>query len=307
MRTMRAIRAHTRGGPEQLRWETAPVPEPAAGEVLVAVHAAAITYDELTWDQSRMRDGVDRTPVIPSHEVSGTVAEVGPKVSWPTVGEDVFALTPFERDGAAAQYVVVPAGELAAKPATATHAEAAAVPLSGLTAWQALVDHTQVTPGQSVLIVGGAGGVGAYAVQIAAHLGARVTATVRTDADVAYASTLGADRVVVGVPPQEDFDLVIDAVGAPVLAGAYLAVRPGGQLITLTAPPDPELRRGRDVHDSFFVVHPDRDQLGRLAALVDAGVLRPQVGEVRPLADAAAAYAERGRNAGPGKTVLRVD
>lgn len=304
---MQAVRAHTRGGPEQLRWETAPVPVPAAGEVLVAVRAAAITYDELTWDESWTRDGVDRTPVIPSHEVSGTVAELGPDVTWPTVGEDVFALTPFERDGAAAQYVVVPAGELAVKPATVSHVEAAALPLSGLTAWQALLDHTHVTPGQSVLIVGGAGGVGAYAVQIAAHLGARATATIRTEADLAYASTLGADRVVVGAPPEEDFDLVIDAVGGLVLAGAYLAVRPGGQLITLTAPPDPELRRGREVHDSFFVVRPDRGQLGQLAALVDAGVLRPQVGEVRPLSDAAAAYAERGRNAGPGKTVLRVD
>src|ERR1700742_3958512 len=125
MDTMCAIRAHARGGPDQLRLESAPIPVPADDEVLVEVHAAAITYDELLWDESWTRDGVDRTPVIPSHEVSGTVTALGRGVTSPSIGQDVYGLIAFDRDGAAADYVAVRASDLAAKPTSTDHVHAA--------------------------------------------------------------------------------------------------------------------------------------------------------------------------------------
>jgi NADPH:quinone reductase-like Zn-dependent oxidoreductase len=305
MDTMRAVRAHVRGGPEQLHLEQAPIPVPAADEVLVAVHAAAITYDELLWDESWTRNGIDRTPIIPSHEVSGTVAAVGTAVASWSVGQDVYGLIAFDRDGAAADYVTVPAADLAAKPSSIDHLHAAALPLAALTAWQALLDHAHVTSGESVLVLGGAGGVGAYVVQLGHHLGVHVTATVSDSSTVDYVRALGADDVVV-LDVIGSFDAVIDTVGGPTLAGAYAHVRDGGRLITLSAPPAPELRAGRDLHDEFFVVRPDRSELEQLAALVDAGQLKPLVGETVELAKTAAAYSDRGRHGGPGKTVLIV-
>ncbi len=305
--TMRAVRAHRRGGPEQLRVETVPVPRPGPGEVLLAVAAAAITYDELLWDETWTRDGQDRTPVIPSHEVAGTVVVLGPGVTGLAVGDEVFGLLRFEHDGAAAEYVVAPAADLAAAPLSCDPASAAALPLAGLTAWQALHDHALLVPGESVLVLGGAGGVGAYVVQLAHALGARVTATVRSAEDADYVSRLGADDVAVGTLPSGPFDVVVDTVGGSVLAAAYGSVRDGGRLVTLSEPPGAELRQGRDVRDVFFVVRPDRGQLERLAALVDDGRLFVQVREARPLDEAAAAYADRGRGARrPGKTVLSV-
>ncbi len=305
MDTMRAVRAHTRGGPDRLHVERAPVPVPADDEALVEVHAAAITYDELSWDESWSRDGVDRTPIIPSHEVSGTVAAVGAAVTDLSIGQDVYGLIEFDRDGAAAEYVTVRAADLAAKPSSVDHVAAAAVPLSALTAWQALLDHAHLTVEESVLVLGGAGGVGAYVVQLAHHFGARVTATVSSSKTVDYVSALGADDVVVQTA-DGTFDVVVDTVGGPALAAAYAHVRDGGRLITLSAPPGAELGSGRDVHDEFFVVRPDRAELEQLASLVDSGTLRPLVGETFPLADTATAYADRGRHGGPGKTVLIV-
>ena len=191
-----ALRAHARGGPEQLVYEQAPVPVPGPGEALIAVHAAAITFAELTWDLSwTTKDGRDRTPVIPSHEMSGTVAGIADGVTNVTVGDEVCGLIEFDRDGAAAEYVTVPAGELAAKPRSVSHADTATLPLAALTAWQALVDYAAVEPGEQVLVTGGAGGVGAFAVQLAAILGAQVSATGRArDAD--YVRSLGAQAFV---------------------------------------------------------------------------------------------------------------
>ena len=195
MNTMTALRAHRRGGPEVLTVEQAPIPVPAGGEVLVAVDAAAITFDELTWDETWSRDGVDRTPIIPSHEVSGVVAAAAPGVTDFAVGDAVYGLIQFDLDGAAADYVAVPAADLAARPATLSHVESAALPLAGLTAWQALVDHAKVQPGERVLVHGGAGGVGAFTVQVAHALGAEVTTTVRGDV-AELVRGFGADHVV---------------------------------------------------------------------------------------------------------------
>jgi NADPH:quinone reductase-like Zn-dependent oxidoreductase len=302
---MNAIRAHSRGGADTLRLEQIPIPIPDNDEVLIEVHAAAITYDELLWNESWTRQGIDRTPIIPSHEVSGTVAGLGPMVVDLSVGQDVYGLIEFDRDGAAAQYAVVPAVDLAPKPTSVNHVHAAALPLSALTAWQALMDHALLMPGESVLVTGGAGGVGGYLVQLAQHLGAHVTATIRTPDDADYVRRLGAQDVIVG-EAAGTFDVVVDTVGGAALPAAYDCVRDGGRLVTLSEPPGPELRRGRDISEHFFVVHPSRDELSTIATLVDSGELKTLVGSVFDLADASAAYARRGRGGHPGKTVLRV-
>jgi NADPH:quinone reductase-like Zn-dependent oxidoreductase len=296
---MTALRAHRRGGPEVLVVERAPVPVAAAGEVLVAVHAAAITFDELTWEETWAR-----TPVTPSHEVSGVIAETALGVTGFKPGDEVYGLIGFDRDGAAAEFVAVPAADLATKPSTVSHARAAALPLAGLTALQALVDHAAVRPGDEVLVQGGAGGVGALTVQLAAILGAHVTATVRSDA-AELVRGFGARRVIDVRSESFDatgaYDVVIDTVGGETLNRSFGVLRPGGRLVTLSAPPPPGTTA------TFFIVTPNRNQLVELAELVDSGRLHVHVAETFPLAEGRQAF-ESGRrpNRRAGKTVLVV-
>ena len=255
---MKAVRLHEDG----LRIEQVPVPTPAAGEVLVGVRAAAITRDELTWPEV-----TGRLPAIPSYEVSGVVAAVGPGVDDVVAGDDVFGLTPFNRDGAAAEYAVVPAAVLAPKPRSLTHVESAALPLAGLTAWQGLFDHGKLAEGERVRVLGAHGGVGHLAVQLA---GGR----------------LAADG--------EPADLVFDTVGGDALAGA---IGSAPRVVSVA-----EEAKGA----TFFIVEPNRTQLIELAHLADAGQLRPAIDSTFPLEDAEAAFArltERGKR---GKVVLRV-
>jgi NADPH:quinone reductase-like Zn-dependent oxidoreductase len=315
LETMMALRAHTRGGAEQLVYEPAPVPVPGPGEALVAVHAAAITFAELTWDLSwTTRDGQDRTPVIPSHEVSGTVARLGPGASGPAVGDEVYALIEFDRDGAAADYVTLPAAHLAARPQSVSHAAAATLPLAALTAWQALADHAVLKPGEQVLVQGAAGGVGSYVVQLAAILGGTVTATAAARhrdfvlslgaAEFMASGASGTARHGAAAPPK--YDVVIDTVGGDVLDASYEVTRRGGRLVTLTAPPSAEKAAAAGVHAVFFVVTPDTAELAGLAALVDEGRLRPIVSQTFPLADGREAFESATRPHPPGKTVLIV-
>ncbi|MFE3635689.1 NADP-dependent oxidoreductase [Streptomyces sp. NPDC059168] len=312
--TMRAVRAHRRGGPEQLVYENAPRPAPGAGEVLVRVHAAAVTNGELAWDAtwSDSFDGTgrDRTPVVPSHEVSGVVTELGPGVTGTAVGDEVYGLIPFTRDGAAAEYVTVPADVLAAKPSALDHPSAAAVPLAALTAWQALADHASLSAGESVLVHGGAGGVGSFAVQIAAALGARVTATASAR-DREFVAGLGADQVIDYAAERfedhvADVDVVLDTVGGDTLARSWATLRRGGTLVSIVQPPDPDDAAARGARGVFFVVEPDRTGLAAVTGLIDDGRLTPVVDRVVPLSDTRAAY-EALRSEHPrGKIVVRV-
>lgn len=311
MTTMTALRAHQRGGPEVLTVESAPVPVPAPGEVLVAVHAAAITFDELTWEETWTRDGVDRTPTILSHEVSGAVTEIGSGVTDFQPGDEVYGLVAFDRDGAAAEFVAMPATDLATKPSTVSHPVAAALPLAGLTALQALVDHAAVRPGEEVLVHGGAGGVGALTVQLAAQLGAEVTATVRSDTrDLVQG--FGARRVIDTRTEAFDetgatYDVVIDTVGGQTLDRSFGVLRRGGRLVTLSAPPPPGRADEIGVTATFFIVTADRVQLAELAELVDRGRLHVEIARTFPLAEGREAF-ESGSRPGrrAGKTVLVV-
>ena len=310
--TMMALRAHSRGGPEVLVYEEAPRPHPGRDEISVAVRAAAITFAELTWPETWESRGVDRTPIIPSHEFAGVVAEVGSGVTDFARGDSVFGLVPFNRDGAAAEFVVVPSAYAAVKAASVSDADAAAAVLPALTAWEALRDHVDLAAGQRLLIRGATGGVGAFVTQFAHGIGAEVTAIVTSASGEARATQLGADHVLViarGSQPSDlnGFDAAIDAAGADVPEWMYAALRPGGQLIVLQEPPSQTLADKYGVRATFFVVGTSRERLQELAALLAAGNVQVAVAQTIPLSEGKAAY-ESGSlpMPAPGKTVLLV-
>ena len=169
--TMNAIRGHHRGGSETLVYEPVARPLPDSGEVLVEVHAAAITPTELTWDPTWTDEqSKSRLPIIPSHEISGVVAKVGTDALNIAAGDEVYGLIDFFRNGAVAEFAIAKVAELSPKPRSVDHLHAAAIPLSALTAWQAFRTHAFLRAGQRVLIHGGAGGVGSFAVQLPKHL-----------------------------------------------------------------------------------------------------------------------------------------
>ncbi|GAA3164053.1 NADP-dependent oxidoreductase [Planomonospora alba] len=301
---MKAIRAHSpQAGVDGLVLEDVPYPHAAENDVIVKVHAAGFTPGELGWPGTWAdRAGRDRAPVIPGHEVSGEVAGLGLGTTGLTFGQRVFGLTDWTRDGALAEYVAVEARNLAPLPASVDHVRAAALPVAGLTAWQALFVHGRLEIGQTVLIHGAAGGVGSLAVQLAREAGARVIGTGRAgDRDLAL--RLGADAFVdlAGEPFGGEVDLVLDAIGGDVLDRSAALVRAGGTLVTISAPPKVLPENGRAV---FFVVEPDRGQLAELAQRVRDGRLEPVIGQVRPLAETREAFRTKTRS--PGKTVIRV-
>ena len=310
-RKMKALRAHARGGADQLTFEDAPHPAaPSGSDVCVQVKAAAITFDELTWPETWEADGVDRTPIIPSHEFAGVVSAIGPDVDDLSIGDEVFGLVPFDRDGAAAEYVLVPAATIAPKPANVSDVVAAAAVLPALTAMEALDEHVGVVSGQRLPIRGGTGGVGSFLTQFAHRMGIAATATVRSSNAVERAKRLGADEVLVadepaGIAPAS-FDAAIDAVGAGTPEWLYRAVRPGGRVITLQELPDVDLARTLGVDARFFVVSPHTENLKRLGAMLAAGGIEVAVARTYPLSEGRAAYASRGLAEGPGKTVLEV-
>jgi NADPH:quinone reductase-like Zn-dependent oxidoreductase len=204
---MMALRAHARGGPGRLVYEQAPVPSAGPGEVLIAVHAAAITFAELTWDlEWTTRDGKDRTPAIPAHEMSGVVAGLGVGVAGPEAGNGVIGLIDFDRDGAAAEYVVMPAASLAAKPPSVSHVAAATLPLAALTAWQALADHADLQPGEQVLVQG-APAESAYSPSSSRRSSAATSLSAPPDQDLAGRYKVHAMTFVVEQNPRELADL----------------------------------------------------------------------------------------------------
>ncbi|MEU7588820.1 NADP-dependent oxidoreductase [Micromonospora sp. NPDC049230] len=282
-----------------------PYPHAAENDVIVRVHAAGFTPGELGWPATWSdRAGRDRTPTIPGHELSGVVVELGYGTTGLTVGQRVFGLTDWARNGSLAEFTAVEARNLAPLPAGIDHTVAAALPISGLTAWQALFDHARLTTGQTVLIHGAAGGVGSIAVQLAREVGAHVIATGRAD-DRAVARTLGAqtfvDLAADDLRHVGEVDVVLDVIGGDILERSTALVRPGGTLVTIAEPPTVQPRGGRAI---FFVVEPDRARLADLAERLRDGRLNPLVGAVLPLSETAAAFAPGRRT--PGKTIIQL-
>jgi NADPH:quinone reductase-like Zn-dependent oxidoreductase len=300
--TMQAVRLHTPGGPEALVLEEIETPSLRPGDALVRVAAAGITRGELEWP-------VDRLPATPSYEVSGDVVAVAPGVESVAIGDAVYALTGFDRDGAAADYVAVPAAFLAPKPRTVDHIGAAAVPMAALSAWQGLFDHGHLEEGQRVLIHGAAGGVGHLATQLARWRGAYVLGTA-SSASVEAARMFGAHEVIEGTCAGvagafESVDLVFDTVGGELLRASQTVIREGGRLVSVAEEPQEPAVEDK-IEAVYFVVEPNRDQLLDVARLVDGGDLRPAIDSVFPLADAVGAFGRSMARAKSGKVVFRV-
>ena len=305
---MKAVRLHEPTGISGLVYEDVPDARPVACDVLVKVEACGITHNELDYPVWTCRAGHHRATVIPGAEVSGVVAALGFGTAGIAVGDEVFGLTDQWRDGTAAEYVAVEARNMAPKPRTVDHIHAAAVPRAGLTAWQALFDHGRLTRGQSVVIHGAGGAVGSTAVQLARWAGAQVTGTGRSHSRQ-LVTDLGADRFIALDEDSLDdaagqADLVFDTIGADVLASSPALLRPGGRLVTVRADSARPAARD-DITFVVFIQEPSRAQLIELARLVDEGQLRPQVGGVYPLAQAAEAFTAKAAGGIPGRVVLQ--
>jgi NADPH:quinone reductase-like Zn-dependent oxidoreductase len=277
---------------------------------MVRVHAASFTPTEMSWSETWVdRAGKDRRPVVPGHEVSGVVTALGYGTTGAAVGDAVYGISDWYRDGAAAEYLAVEARNLAPKPETLSHREAAAVPMAGLTATQALFDHGRLAAGQTVLILGAGGGVGTFAVQLARAAGARVLASARAWARELVLG-LGADAFIDAerddiAASARDAHLVFDLVGGQVFAQVWSSLRDGALAVSVVEAPAARTD-GRGPRGLFFVVEPNRAQLRELARRIDARELRPVLGNVVPLAEGGAAFAAKQRGSSPGKIVLQV-
>ena len=304
MEEMNAVHIY-RPHPDSVVYERVPKPVAAPDEALVRVHAAAISPGEFSWFQDWSK------PLIPSHEMSGVVAAIGSEVTEVEVGDEVFGLVDFARDGAAAEFVAIKAAHLAPKPASLDHVGASTVTLSALTAWQALRVHAPLERGQRVLIHGGAGGVGSYALQIAKWIGARTIATASA-VNAAFVKELGADEVIDYTTARfedtlRDVDLVSDTVGGDALSRSWKVLRRGGTLLSVAEEPPAAAADELGIRAVYFIVEPDRGHLTELAELADRGILKPIVSAVYPLARAREAYELGARGHMRGKIVLRVD
>ncbi|MFC4943084.1 NADP-dependent oxidoreductase [Pseudonocardia sp. GCM10023141] len=280
-------------------------PAAAGNDVLVQVHASGFTPGELTWPSNWTdRLGRDRTPSIPGHEVAGVVSALGYGTRGLSVGQRVFGLTDWTRDGTLAEYVAVEARNLAPLPGDVDFAVGASLPISGLTAWQGLFVHGRFEVGQSVLVHGAAGGVGSMVTQLARQAGAHVIGTGRA-ADRQAALDFGAQEFLdLDHDALEDIggvDLVFDVIGGDIQKRSAGLVRPGGMLVTIAGPPEAQPVDGLAVD---FVVEADRAQLSEVVQRVRDGRLRTNIGTVVALDDAVAAFNPTGRI--KGKTIIRV-
>ena len=320
---MRAIRIHKfGGGPQDLVYEENVIqPHPKEGEILVKVYATGVTRNEIDWIWYHSDISL---PIILGHELSGIIEEVGPKVTNQRVGEAVYGLTDtlsFTRDGAEAEYVVSIDSEMAPKPQSLDHKYAAAVPMAGLTAWQALFDHAHLSSKDTILIHGAAGGVGSFAVQLARWTGAHIIGTASAH-NSSFLKDLGVNDVIdykkISFEDRvNDVDVVFDTVGGKTLERSWQVLRKGGKLVSVASQDLPttfdkletyfkEKGNSYSIDATWFIVHPSRDQLIRIGDLIDSGQVKPVVDTILPLSQASQAYGGAKDIHKHGKIVLRV-
>jgi NADPH:quinone reductase-like Zn-dependent oxidoreductase len=310
--SMSAWRVHEFGPPDVLKFERVPRPAPGQDEVLVKVAAAGVgPWD--AWIRAGKSALPQPLPLTPGADLSGQVVAVGPGESRFTVGDPVYGVTNPRFIGAYAEYALANAPMISKKPSSLTFVEAASVPVVAVTAWQALFDHAKLQSGQTVLIHGAAGNVGAYAVQFARRRGLRTIATAAAD-DVHFVHDLGADVVIdFREEPFEqavsNADAVIDLVGGDTQTRSFAVLRQGGRLISAVSPPDLQLARNRGVEAKFFLVNVTTQNLAEIALLFDDGRLRTHVGTVLPLSGARSAHLmlEGARTRKKGKIVLAAE
>lgn len=285
-----------------------PKPEAGSGEILIHVHAAGVTPPELDWYPTRYtKSGAARLCAVPGHEFSGVIAAIGKDVEDFEVGDEVYGMNDWFADGATAEFCIALPQNIARKPATLSHEAAASVPIGALTSWQGLIDRAKPKPGEHVLVHGGAGAVGLYAVQIAHNLGAQVITTASTR-NIDFVKRLGADKVIDYTASRfEDevrsVDIVFDSIGGDTLERSWGLLQPGGRMITIAS--SSEAATDQRVKDAFFIVQPNQKQLVEIANQVDAGHLRAFVKATVALNEASAAYSGAFRDkGGNGKIVI---
>jgi NADPH:quinone reductase-like Zn-dependent oxidoreductase len=285
-------------------------PEAGLGEILVRVHAAGVTPTELLWyPTTHTKSGAARMRTVPGHEFSGVIKAMGKDVQDFEVGDEVYGMNDWFADGATAEFCITLPQNIARKPATLSHEAAASVPIGALTSWQGLIDRAKLEPGERVLVHGGAGAVGLYAVQLAHIRGAHVITTVSTQ-DIDFVKRLGADEAIDYKASRfekevRDADVVFDAVGGDTLERSWGVLKAGGRMITIAA--DSEGTADQRVKDAFFIVEPNQKQLVEIAEQFDAGHLRAFVKTTVPLNEASAAYSGAvSDKSGYGKIVIAV-
>src|SRR3954469_18745410 len=306
---MKAAVAHEYGAPEVLKYEDAPRPGPKENELLVRVIACGVNpADPLVVGGRYAKEFGTHLPLIPGYDVAGVVETTGAKVTKFKKGDAVYGYALF--GGGWAEYAVLAENEAALKPKSATFVEAAAVPMGALTSWQSLIDTAKLSAGQTVLIHGGSGGVGSFAVQIAKAKGAKVIATAST-ANQDLLKQLGADVAVDYTKTKfedvaKDVDVVLDPVGRDTLARSYAVVKKGGIITTLVARPDQAQLDKYGIRGSSIFGHPDGNELAEITKLIEGGKIKPIISQVIPLADAVKATQQAATHHTRGKIVIKV-
>jgi NADPH:quinone reductase-like Zn-dependent oxidoreductase len=305
--TMKGVRIHDLGGPEVLRYEDIPIPEPGADEVLVRVHAAGV--NPVDWKIREGHLGHIALPAIMGTDFSGVIDSVGPGVTGFRVGEAVFGEVA-DDSGSYAEYAIAPATQIAAKPEDLDHIQTAALPIAAGTAWQALFDVAHLQPGQKILVHAAAGGVGTFAVQFAKWKGARVYGTASSqsaeflrgivDELIDYHSTRFEDVA-------REVDVVFDTLGGEIQGRSWQVLKPGGVLVSVVQPPPQEKATHYGVRGAFLVHEPKGEQFAQIAELVARDQVTVHVETVLPLHQARKAQELSQTGHAHGKIVLFVD
>jgi NADPH:quinone reductase-like Zn-dependent oxidoreductase len=306
---MKAVRIHRFGGPEVLTLDDVPWPQPKDDEVLVRVHAASVNPVDYKIRCGTYSVKEDQLPYTLGRDLSGTVELLGTRAHTLKAGDPIFAFISMDR-GTYAEYVVVKAMEMAAKPDTLDHVQAAAVPLAGLTAWQGLFDHGHLQAGQRVLIHGGAGGVGHLAVQFAKAKGA-IVLTTASGSDLDFVRGLGADEVIDYEAERfedrvSDVDLVFDLVSGDTQDRSWRVLKEGGIMVSTLGQPPAEKAAQHNVQAAGYRAQPNPAQLSEIGRLIDDGQVRVVVDRIFSLAEATAAQDYLEQEHVRGKVVLRV-
>jgi len=309
--TMKAIVINEYGSPEVLKYEVASRPEPKENEILVRVIAAGVNpVDGMVRAGMFAKYGRTPFPMIPGYDIAGIVEKTGPKITKFKKGDSVYAYLGLKDGGGYAEYAVATEVEAAPKPKSISFVEAAGVPVVALTAWQALIDTAKLSAGQTVLIHGGSGGVGSFAIQIAKARGAKVIATAST-ANQDLLKQLGADVAIDYTKTKfedvaRDVDVVLDSVGKDTLARSYGVVKKGGFIVSLVARPDPTELEKNGIHGAPINVEPNSGELAEIGKLIDDKKIKVIISQVLPLSEAIKAQEQVATGHTRGKIVLKV-
>jgi NADPH:quinone reductase-like Zn-dependent oxidoreductase len=306
--TMKAIVVHEYGGPEVLKYEDAPRPEPKEDEILIRVAAAAVNPVDAYIRAGRYKAG--SLPFIPGMDVSGVIEKAGAKITTFKDGQPIYAYLSFKEQGGYAEFAIARENETSPKPEAINYEKAAAVPLAATTAWQALIETAKLGPGQTVLIHGGSGGVGHFAIQIAKARGAKVIATAST-ANQDFLKQLGVDQAIDYTKTKfedvvKDVDVVLDATRSDALVRSYGVVKKGGMIVSITGDPDRAELDKHGIRGTSVMAHPDANVLHELGKLIDAKKITPVVSQVLPLSEAAKAHQQIETRHTRGKIVFKV-